>query len=127
MIGDVTELWGKCNNIAFKRHPIRTCYVDEGEACKRLNKAEKSLIERQINEYISCGLPTKSGMVETGIILRKYNNDVVGFCEAWQSEIDKHTHRDQLSIMKALFDIKIEYSIFEVEDFRKYITIEQHK
>lgn len=128
LVKDVTEIWrhvGK--DIALKRHPSRSCYIDEGEACKRLGKAEKEAIEAQINEYKSYGLPVNYGMYETGIILRKYISDVVRFCELWYGEIERHTHRDQLSITWALFETGIQFNVFEPSEFNKYIKIHRHK
>lgn len=127
IVKDVTELYQRLTmNIAFKKHPIRNCYVEEGEACKRLQKAATWLINRQITEYKAQGLPLGFGMYETGIIIRRYNSDVVRMCSLWASEIENFTHRDQLSVTWALFKTGIQYDVFDSAEFNKYIKIHKH-
>lgn len=127
IVKDVTELYQHLTmNIAFKKHPIRNCYIDEGEACKRLKKAANWLIDRQITDYKVQGLPFGYGMFETGIIIRKYNSEVVRLCVLWASEIEKFSHRDQLSVTWVLFKTGIQYDVFDYSEFNKYINIHKH-
>jgi hypothetical protein len=125
---DVTEMMKHLgDNIALKRHPNRNCYIDEGEACKRLNKADRALINAQIQEYRDHGLPADSGMFETGILIRRFNKDLIRMCELWYGEIERNTHRDQLSVTWALFETGIQFDVFEVSEFREYCKIHKHK
>lgn len=123
---DVTELFEHEADIKLKLHPARNCYLDEAIACIRLNKADHQDIRSQIEEYESNGLQPKSGMYETGILIRAWNEKVAKFNEVWWAEVERHTHRDQLSIMWALSQNQLKKEEFANETFQKYIKIHPH-
>lgn len=121
---DITELY--TGELAFKKHPIRDCYVSESIACKRRNKASFKDIDRQVQEYLSKGYPAVSGMFETHVLFRPYNHGVMGFCRAWWGEINRHTHRDQLSVMKVLHDTGIPYKVLPYQTVMNQIILHKH-
>jgi hypothetical protein len=128
IIGNVSELFSHCgDNMALKRHPVRNCYITEAEACKRLGKANGDDIDRQVNANILSGVPGNYGMYETGVLVRRYNSEVLRFCEKWWDEIKRYTHRDQLSVTKALFETGIYFNVFTQKEFAKYLKIHNHK
>lgn len=114
-------------NMILKIHPKRNSYIDEGIACIKLNKAHPDSIRRQIKEYEAEGLEYGGGMYETGVLIRKYTPKVIEFCQLWWAEIEKHTHRDQLSIMKALKDCGIIFSTMTPGFFNEFVTLHKHK
>lgn len=113
-------------NIAFKHHPVRSCYKTEAEACIKLGKARKEDVLKQKKDYEVAGIPENLGMFETGVMIRAYNDDVVDFCEKWWGEIVKYTHRDQISVTKVLYETKLPVTIFSGEEFSKYFRIHPH-
>lgn len=121
---DITVLY--TGELAFKKHPIRNCYVAEGEACRVRKKALPADIKRQIQEYIKAGYPPRSGMFETHVLFRPYNDQVMQFCRLWWEEIHKHTHRDQLSVMKALHDTGIPYKVIPYKTIFGYTILHKH-
>lgn len=121
---DITELY--TGELAFKKHPIRNCYVAEGEACRVRKKALAADIKRQIQEYIKAGYPPRSGMFETHVLFRPYNDQVMQFCRAWWEEISKHTHRDQLSVIKALHDTGVPYNVLPYSRILDYTILHKH-
>lgn len=128
IIGSMRELFGFCGgNMALKKHPVRQCYITEAEACKRLNKANADDIDRQVNANILSGVPGNYGMYETGVLIRRYNSDVMRFSDKWWQEIERYTHRDQLSITKALFVTGIDFNVFTQQQFAGYLKIHRHK
>ena len=120
--GDIMRL----DNMILKKHPIRECYIDEGIACIKLKKAHPDSIRKQIREYEAEGLGIGGGMYETGVLIRNYTSDVIRFCKLWWKEIEKHTHRDQLSIMKALKDSSISFGTMTPGYFNEYVTLHKH-
>lgn len=80
-------------------HPHRSCFYDEAEACKQLNKDTEKLIDRQINEYRKAGLPPKQPLFETGFMIVPLKRQ--GTAEAlhlWWQQIERFSRRDQLGL-----------------------------
>jgi GT2 family glycosyltransferase len=80
-------------------HPHRTCFYDEAEACKRLNKDTAKLIDRQVEQYRCAGLPLKQPLFETGFMvvpLRK--RDTADALHLWWRQIERYSRRDQLGL-----------------------------
>lgn len=125
ILADVTKLFGE--RICFKAHPVRNCYITEGEVCKQLNKAKSADVDKQVSDYKALGVPEKMGMFETGILFRPYSKEVIDFCQKWWAEIAIYTHRDQLSVTKVMYDTGIHFDVIFPETFSKYIKIHQHK
>lgn len=125
VLKDVTRLFG--SRICFKKHPVRNCIYKEAEACIRLKKAHTDSINAQMKEYAGMGMPEGLGMFETGILFRPYTEEVYDFCKRWWSEISRHTHRDQLSVTKVMWDTKITFDWLYPGLVDKYITIHKHK
>lgn len=126
--GPISELFQFCNqNMALKVHPSRVCYESEAEACKLFKKANSRRIDRQTRATIKAGVPANYGMYETGVLVRRYNSDVMEFCQKWWEEIKKYTHRDQLSITKVLWQTRISHGKFYQSILTKYIRLYRHK
>ena len=98
-LNDFISQYDLNENFLYTRvHPSRNCIYDEAKACIRFNKDIDSTISKQIDSYANEKYPAHIGMVETGIMLRKHNdNRCKMLCNAWASELLKHSHRDQLS------------------------------
>lgn len=125
VVRDITRLFD--DTICFKKHPIRNCVYEEAIACIKLKKAHPDSIDIQMKEYYQLGMPKNLGMFETGIMFRPYNDKVIDFCERWWNEIFKHTHRDQLSITKVLWDTKIGFDWVRSETIDRYIIKHKHR
>lgn len=88
----------------LRKHPDRKCTYEEGSACIRLNKDDPKTIIDQMQSYLQEGLPKNSGMIETGVIIRKHNDpDMIKHAEYWWAEISTKSHRDQLSFNYVLW------------------------
>jgi GT2 family glycosyltransferase/glycosyltransferase involved in cell wall biosynthesis len=83
-------------------HPFRTTLYDEVTACARQAKADPQEMHEQAARYASLGF-THEDLMETGFMVFDLRaTEVSHFLNAWWSEIDRHTHRDQLSVNFAL-------------------------
>lgn len=90
-------------------HHARNCIYEELQACLARSKDDPSLMEEQVARYQEEGMPHSYGMFETGIFIRKHNQQMVReFNEAWWQEIDQGSIRDQLSITYVLWKKGIE-------------------
>ena len=106
------------------QHPQRNCIYEEAKACISLKKDTSENINKQMERYRKEGFPKNYGLPQTGIIFRFHNNEgCKRLMEAWWDEIEKSSHRDQLSFNYALWknsDVKIKYldkSIFNSKWF----------
>lgn len=94
--------------IGFVVHPHRDCVYDEAEACKKLNKDQDAVIDKQVKHYRDKKYPSKSGMYETGFLVVNLNDHVIpDFFRYWWNEIELYSKRDQLSVGWALVESKV--------------------
>lgn len=112
--------------ITTTTHPQRTCVYQEAEACEKLNKAPKEMIRQQMDAYRKEGIPANLGMVQTGFIIRDNTPEVRAFCEAWNREIETHTHRDQLSVTVVAHRMKMLIGRIPFPTFVGFATITKH-
>lgn len=78
-------------------HPVRKCTYEEGLACISLGKDNYVNVDEQMAFYKSKGFPPNQGMVQTGLMVRNNNKNVKQFCKMWYEQVDRFSHRDQLS------------------------------
>ena len=76
-------------------HPRRSSIYAESKACQ--HRTEQLLIRQQMEQYVSEHYLADNGLISSGILLRRNNDNVRDFCEEWFAELDKYSIRDQLS------------------------------
>lgn len=108
-----------------KQHPKRNCVYQEGQRCIELGKADAGLTRDQLKRYIDADVPAQDGMWETGVIIR--DRSCADFCETWNSELQAHTHRDQLSIAYAVHTTGYRPQTFNQQVFTSYFRLTAHK
>ncbi|RKY06216.1 MAG: hypothetical protein DRP56_07820, partial [Planctomycetota bacterium] len=101
-------------------HPHRSCVFDELAQCISRGKDDPAIMEQQVLRYKKEGFSPEFGMLETGILIRKHNDDRVRvFNEIWWNEIEKGSRRDQLSVMYVLWKTKLPYKFLpDMRDIR---------
>ncbi len=102
IMADVMPLIGGMHNSWFGVHTISSgmdC-VYENALCEiGEKKAPKKDIERQVQTYKSEGYPKHNGLYETGILIRRHNDELcIKVDEDWWGEMKKFCMRDQMSI-----------------------------
>ena len=130
LTGNINEYVDKnCNKegvvLYVGKHPQRDCIYKEGEVCVKLKKDTKENVDRQLNAYRKEGFPEHYGLPQTCILLRYHNEEsCIKLMETWWEQLEKYSHRDQLSFNYALWknqNTKIEYvdkSIFNCKYFK---------
>jgi hypothetical protein len=113
-------------NWLLKIHPQRKCIYQEGQACIRLGKAGADVVERQLLSYVAEGMPHDYGLYETGIMVRDNHPEVNAVCEGWYKEVEKYTHRDQLSLPVVLWRHGYKPQTIGARTINRYITIHKH-
>lgn len=116
------------HNIAAPRHRHRNCTYKEIEACIKLKKDNASILKQHASKYKRKGFPKNSGMIETGILLRRNNESVRSFNEIWHKEICEGSKRDQVSVIYAAMKsgVNIDKLPFTVNS-NPYFKLQKHK
>ncbi len=93
---EMTEREGA--HLGLVQHPHRQCFYEEAEACKRLRKDGRAIIDAQVEHYRKHGLPSNQPLFETGFMvvpLRNAERTAVALHTWWQ-QIERFSRRDQL-------------------------------
>ena len=85
-------------DIAIFRHSARDCIYAEAAVCAELDLDGPGVIASQMAKYEWEGYPERSGLNESGVILRRHSARVESFNDAWWSELCRYSCRDQLSL-----------------------------
>jgi hypothetical protein len=116
IIGDYTvsqlvEKYMQDADMVVFKHRLRNCIYDEAWECIKQGRGDKNAIYRQVNKYTQEGYPSNNGLVEAGILLRRHNEAVKAFNEAWWEEVCNYSTRDQISFdyLAHKMGVKINY------------------
>jgi hypothetical protein len=114
IVGDINEYITKFSNdhaMICILHPGRICIYDEAEACIKQKKDAEKIIRNQMKEYRSKEFPEDQGLIASGVLFRKHNNqDVKDLMNAWWYELELHSRRDQLSFDYVCWKNGFEYA-----------------
>jgi len=115
-------------SIAIMHHPIRDCIYMEAEAVLRFKKDFIPVVNKQMIEYRRLGYPEHSGLVSSGIIVRRHKDKKLRkHCELWHQEIIKYSQRDQLSFNFVLWKHKLVDPAYFSPSFRtKDFIVHEH-
>lgn len=86
------------HDFATFKHQQRNTVSAEVSACVRLRKEKSSVLAKQLNRYIRDGFLDKTGLFETGMLIRRHSDKVKRINELWWEEIKKGSFRDQVSL-----------------------------
>jgi hypothetical protein len=118
IIGDIRELIERYlgrKPMALYRHPEgRSSIYEEAEACVRLGKDDKDIIERQMNRYRMEGYSYEQGIPAAMVVLRRHRaRKVVDTMEDWWQEVLSFSRRDQLSFHFVAWKNRLEYAVID--------------
>lgn len=85
-------------DIAMFRHPTRCCLYVEAEGCANAGFDRRETFAAQVKHYRQAGYPPDNGLNECAVILRRHNEQIARFNDAWWSEYCRHSCRDQISL-----------------------------
>lgn len=108
------------------QHPKRSCVYQEGWAIIDLNKADREGVLAQLGNYASSGIRPGSGMYQTGFMVRDRSEKTIEFCREWAQELERFTHRDQLSIIPARDRTAMKVDTIQIAVFNRGIRIHKH-
>lgn len=101
--GDLNELIKNVvddkNCVFIPTHPERKCIYDEASVVIRIKKDASDKPKKQMEFYKKEGFPSKYGLTQTNIVIRKHMDaDCIRLMELWAEQIKEYSHRDQLSL-----------------------------
>lgn len=128
VLSDPTPLIDENYVIEIPQHPDRNCIYDEKRICLMIGKDTEANMGPQMQRYRLEGFPKNYGLVQSSIMFRKHNDEsCIRLMNTWWAEIEKGSHRDQLSFNYALWknpDVTFKYlpkDTCESQIFRWYI------
>lgn len=107
------------------RHPVRSCVYEEIEQCRALKKAHHKTLIAQQKAYQREEMPANTGMFANGFFVRDRSFDQ--FCERWYEEIEKYSHRDQISFAYLVWKYQPEIMVVEHQIRDYYLRTLPHK
>lgn len=91
-------------SIAIHQHADVDCIYDEAQNCWIRGKAKWKDFREQMKSYRQEGMPRHFGLHETSVIIRKCNDpELHSVMDEWWRQIERYSHRDQLSLSYALW------------------------
>lgn len=110
-INACAELFEKSGKILGAiSHPHRGCTYSEGAVCIARGLDTATTVNEQLDYYKAKGFPCNYGLIESGVLFRRHNEkQSIRLNKTWWNLIDRFSHRDQLSIMFALWKLKLDY------------------
>jgi len=91
----------------------RNCIYDEGKVCIEKGKGERADILKQLDFYRSEGYPAQNGLYATFILFRRHTKELKEFSKLWWEQIEKYSHRDQISLPYVAWKHDVKISICE--------------
>lgn len=110
----------------LKIHPTRLCIYSEARQIIALGKDTSESINKQVVAYQAEGMPANYGLYETGIIIRENRADVNAVCDAWWKEVEKYSHRDQMSLTVVMWRMNYKPTAVPYNMLSSFITIYKH-
>ena len=99
--------------LATFRHPERDCVYREAEAVNWYHLDDPRVVESQVNRYRQIGFPSRFGLLETALLVRRNVPAVRELNEAWFEELSQGSERDQLSLMPCLWQSGLKWHELE--------------
>lgn len=120
------------NPIGMFPHPDRDCVFDEARETLGMQRysSQHALIAEQMAEYAHH--PHHHGLWATGIVSRRHTPDVVSFSEQWETEINRYSYQDQISLpivarANQLWPDSIKYGDIWKSNFHEFVPSGRHK
>lgn len=94
-------------DMAMFKHGVRDCIYDEAIEVAKLGLDNVEFIIEQAKHYEDSEYPKHNGLLQGGFIVRRNNERVKRFEEAWFADYCRYSRRDQLSLMPAIKRSKV--------------------
>lgn len=117
IVGDVIKFVNRYTEKDFLgiKHSTRNCIYEEANEVIRLNMDDNERISNQIELYENNNYPKNNGLIESGILFRRHNNDkIIKVMEEWFNEIVNFSKRDQISFNYISWKNKLDFDLADM-------------
>jgi len=99
---NLDDWWNDKHRSPFScaKHPLRNDFYNECMDCITAGRGDRLEIEKQMNEYLTAGVPRNNGIIQSGILLRDNSTEVIKLCEQWWAEMQGRSVRDQIAFAR---------------------------
>lgn len=99
---DLNDWWNDHSKAPFScaQHPLRQDFYEECMDCIVSKRGDRIEVDAQMNEYLAAGVPRHNGVIQSGILLRTNSLECIALCEAWWSEMQGRSSRDQIAFCR---------------------------
>ena len=127
--GDLNEFLLRVLSPKYKiytfEHPKRNKILEETFVVAKCGKESQNLSKFVRERYKKEKFPDNNGLIESCLIVRKHNERVIiKSMDKWYEEIEKYSHRDQLSFNYICWKIGLKFKyiskIFTMKYFNQY-------
>jgi len=80
------------------KHWDRSCLYVEAAFCAKVHKDNPEILKAQVNRYRKEGMPDNWGLAATRVVIRRNTPAIHELNEAWWTEIERGSLRDQVSL-----------------------------
>lgn len=95
---NIFEIFLQDQYMLISNHPQRNSVYSEAQVCKVMKKDTYQNIDKLLEYFNKEGFKDQSGLVQSGLILRKHKNkECIKLMEFWWKIIKEYSCRDQLS------------------------------
>jgi len=129
---DLNAFWDRFWYAPFcvPSHPLRNDIFREIESCIANNRGNKEELEAQRSEYTQLNLKRFNGIITSGVMMRKRDDQVIELCEMWWDELSKWSSRDQVAFAKVAQNWRIptykwDYSQSKELKYHKHLKYRQ--
>lgn len=117
------------NDIAFFKHPWRSCIYDEANAVIDQNRDQPQIVGNQMNMYLKEGYPKNNGLICGHVIVRRHNDKIAELNKLWCDIYSNYSQRDQLSFNYCAWKLGVKYSIIPGSTYEEnlFVTKKEHE
>lgn len=97
-------------SLAVFDNPWYQCVYLDAESVTREGRDARDIVDQQIARYHRSGLPRHLGNLSTGVTIRRHHDvDVIRAMTAWWDELERGSHRDQMSLAYVLWHHRLPF------------------
>ena len=129
--GDLNEFLVRILSEKYKiytfEHPDRNKIINETFAVVEFGKERLNMSKFIRERYKKEKFPDNNGLIESCLIIRKHNEkEVIKQMENWYEEIEKYSHRDQLSFNYISWKTGVKFKYISKEFTMNYFNKHSH-
>ncbi len=122
LAGAARQFLRRADMALFRHAEKRASVRAEAAECRRLGKGDPDAIRRQVAAYLRDGFPDETPLPENGIMFRRHGEKkVTDAMEIWWEQLRRHSHRDQLSLLYAVWKAGFGFDMYQKKALKPFV------